>query len=128
MAQLRWQEPADGSDTLAIAQIRWRRTNGSELHQPKITKWVQNLPESGARTHPRSQGKDLQRQAWRWALAQRAGDGSLPSGREIADQFGRHERWGRMVKRSGTARELSSGHSELALRLVEQQSSPAAGE
>ena len=62
------------------------------------------------------------------ALAQRAGDGSLPSGREIADQFGRHERWGRMVKRSGTARELSSGHSELALRLVEQQSSPAAGE
>jgi hypothetical protein len=26
MAQLRWQEPADGSDTLAIAQIRWYRT------------------------------------------------------------------------------------------------------
>ncbi len=26
MAQLRWQEPADGSDTLAIAQIRWHGT------------------------------------------------------------------------------------------------------
>ncbi len=37
-------------------------------------------------------GRDLQRQAWHWALAQRAADGSLPSGREIARQFGRHER------------------------------------
>ena len=26
MAQLKWQKPADGSDTLAIAQIRWHRT------------------------------------------------------------------------------------------------------
>jgi hypothetical protein len=25
MAQLRWQKPADGSDTLAMAQIRWQR-------------------------------------------------------------------------------------------------------
>jgi hypothetical protein len=36
--------------------------------------------------------RDLQRQAWQWALANRAGDGSLPSGREIARQYGRHER------------------------------------
>src|SRR6266568_2829496 len=39
-------------------------------------------------------GRELQRQAWHWALAHRAGDGSLPSGREIARQYGRHERWG----------------------------------
>jgi hypothetical protein len=26
MAQLRWQKPADGSDTLAMARIRWQRT------------------------------------------------------------------------------------------------------
>jgi len=26
MAQLRWQKHADGSDTLAIARIRWHRT------------------------------------------------------------------------------------------------------
>jgi hypothetical protein len=31
--------------------------------------------------------RDLQRQAWQWALANRAGDGSLPSGREIARQY-----------------------------------------
>jgi hypothetical protein len=58
--------------------------------------------------------RDLQRQAWQWALANRTGDGSLPSGREIARQYGRHERWGRLVKRAGAAGELG----EPALRLV----------
>jgi hypothetical protein len=48
-------------------------------------------------------GRDLQRQAWHWPQANRGSNGSLPSGREIAEQFGRHERWGRLVKRSGCA-------------------------
>ena len=73
-------------------------------------------------------GKELQRQAWHWALAHRAGDGSLPSGRQIARHYGRQERWGRLVKRAGTAGELGPDPSEPALRLVEQQSSSAAGE
>ncbi|MGE5286717.1 MAG: DUF2637 domain-containing protein [Micromonosporaceae bacterium] len=46
-------------------------------------------------------GRDLQLQAWQWAQANCAQDGSLPSGKEIARQYGRHERWGRIVKRSG---------------------------
>jgi hypothetical protein len=29
------------------------------------------------------------------------GDGSLPSGKAIAGQYGRHERWGRLVKQAG---------------------------
>jgi hypothetical protein len=37
---------------------------------------------------------------------QESGDGSLPSGRDIGREYGRHERWGRMVKRSGLAGEL----------------------
>jgi hypothetical protein len=57
--------------------------------------------------------RDLQRQAWQWALANRLGDGSLPSGREIARPYSRHERWGRLVKRSGAAGEFASG-SELS--------------
>jgi hypothetical protein len=65
-------------------------------------------------------GQDLQRQAWQWAQANRLDDGSLPSGREIADQYGRHERWGRMVKNSGCAGEFGLG-SETGLRLVEQR-------
>jgi hypothetical protein len=45
----------------------------------------------------------LQLQAWRWARANRASDGSLPSGKAIAGQYGRHERWGRLVKQAGLA-------------------------
>ena len=52
-------------------------------------------------------GRGLRREAWQWAEANRAGDGSLPSGREIARQYGRHERWGRLVKRSGIAGEFT---------------------
>jgi hypothetical protein len=57
-------------------------------------------------------GRDRQRQAWQWALANRAEDGSLPSGREIARQYGRHERWGRLVKRSGASGELTTGSED----------------
>jgi hypothetical protein len=64
-------------------------------------------------------GRDLQRRAWEWAQANRAGDGTLPSGRQIARQFGRHERWGRLVKRSGCAGEFAIS-GEPGLRLVEQ--------
>src|SRR5215470_16076733 len=41
-----------------------------------------------------------------------------PSGREVAGQYGRHERWGRLVKRSGTAGEFSTPPSEPALHLI----------
>ena len=65
-------------------------------------------------------GRELQRQAWQWVQANRADDGSLPSGREIARQYGRHERWGRLVKRSGSTGEFAFDGEE-DLRLVEQQ-------
>lgn len=58
---------------------------------------------SGRARGQRNAGVDLQRQAWEWALANRAQDGSLPSGRMIARRYGRHERWGRLVKRAGLA-------------------------
>jgi Protein of unknown function (DUF2637) len=51
---------------------------------------------------------DVRRDAWRWAQDNRAKDGSLPSGRAIGTRYGRHERWGRMVKRSGLAGELAT--------------------
>jgi hypothetical protein len=62
--------------------------------------------------------RDLQRQAWQWALANRAGDGSLPSGREIARQYSRHERWGRLIKRAGTSVELADAPGEPASHLA----------
>jgi hypothetical protein len=54
-------------------------------------------------------GRDLQMQAWHWALAHTAVDGSLPSGQEIARHFARHERWGRLVKQAGAAGALGAG-------------------
>jgi hypothetical protein len=39
-------------------------------------------------------GLDVRRQAWQWAQAHLGSDGSLPSGRAIGNQYGRHERWG----------------------------------
>ena len=56
----------------------------------------------------RASGPDLRLEAWRWAQDNRAEDGSLPSGSQIARQYGRHERWGRLVKRSGLAGELAA--------------------
>jgi len=66
-------------------------------------------PESGKGSASRGQaGRDVQVLAWRWALVNRAGDGSLPSGRDIGRQHGRHERWGRLVKHAGLAGELDT--------------------
>jgi hypothetical protein len=58
----------------------------------------QRRPAAGAALHRAGGGGALQLQAWQWALAHRAGDGSLPSGKTIAGQYGRQERWGRLVK------------------------------
>lgn len=54
----------------------------------------------------RAAGEDVRRQAWGWAVANRGVDGSLPSGKMIADRYGRHERWGRLVKSAGAAGEF----------------------
>ncbi len=43
----------------------------------------------------------IQREAWAWALDNRREDGSLPTGQELAKQFGRKPRWGRLVKQKG---------------------------
>jgi hypothetical protein len=39
-------------------------------------------------------------------VANKAADGSLLSGKVIADRYGRHERWGRLVKAYGNAGEF----------------------
>jgi Protein of unknown function (DUF2637) len=57
--------------------------------------------QSSSRSSTRTAGSRLQHEAWEWALANRTEGGALPSGKAIADRFGRHERWGRLVKRHG---------------------------
>jgi hypothetical protein len=64
-----------------------------------------------ARPGRRVSGRDLQQRAWQWAVAHRGADGLLPSGKQIASHFGRHERWGRLVKRAGMAGQFSTGNT-----------------
>jgi hypothetical protein len=62
------------------------------------------LPDAGR--GPAGRGREAQLLARLCAQANQSGDGALPSGRDIGRQHGRHERWGRLVKRSGLAGEL----------------------
>lgn len=52
--------------------------------------------------------REVQARAWQWAQANRASDGSLPSAKHICSQYGRQERYGRLVKRPGLAGELNT--------------------
>jgi hypothetical protein len=51
---------------------------------------------------------DLQRRAWQWTVAHRTPKGDLPPGRAIGSQFGRSERWGRLIKQAGRAGRLDT--------------------
>jgi hypothetical protein len=48
-------------------------------------------------------GQEARVVAWQWAMANRSGDGSLPSGKDICRAHGRHERSGQLAERSGLA-------------------------
>jgi hypothetical protein len=87
-----------------ISRTDGRDETGQRLRQhPSGTRRRSERPGG-----PGSASRDLQRRAWQWALANPAGNGSLPTGREIAQRYGRHERWGRLVKRSGAAGDLAA--------------------
>jgi hypothetical protein len=58
------------------------------------------------RSRPRRPASELQHNAWQWAIANRTAAGDLPSGKAIAERFGRRERWGRLVKQAGTTGRL----------------------
>jgi Protein of unknown function (DUF2637) len=66
------------------------------------------LTVPAGRTHRPKAGRSLQGDVWLWAHEHKAKDGSLPLGADIARQYGRHERWGRLVKRSALAGELTT--------------------
>jgi hypothetical protein len=65
-------------------------------------------PAAAVGDRPRCMRQAVQRRAWQWALANRRPDGSLPAGAEVARQFGRSDRWGRLVTCLGRAGQLAS--------------------
>jgi hypothetical protein len=102
--------------------MRHVRNGGTSLHIRLCAQRDADIEANGAASgenissrsrrkgYQRSVGLDLQREAWQWTRAKRAADGTFPSGRQIAQQYGRHERWGRLVKRSGLAGALDAEH------------------
>jgi hypothetical protein len=115
-----------GAYELLMRQVRRSATGEGRPQSRRPTRQVsrsEDGSEAAPRLRHRSSGsvpgsrraghggasRDLQRQAWHWALANGASDGSLPTGRQIANQYGRQERWGRLVKRAGAAGEFDVG-------------------
>jgi hypothetical protein len=101
-----------GSYELLMRQVRWAASPGEgrvaalarpEGREPAVTAKSAASPERSGRAE---YGVDVRRQAWQWALAHLGADGSLPSGKVIGDHYGRHERWGRLVKAAGNAGEF----------------------
>jgi hypothetical protein len=93
-----------GSYELLMQQIRATATSLSSerpVARSSPARTADLAPPSAAQARTgtrRAAGSGLRDEALRWAMANRSVDGRLPSGRAIADQFGRHERWGRLVK------------------------------
>jgi hypothetical protein len=99
----------------AVVALPRRPTQGSLSCLPAAT----SAPEAGpavaaalGRTGQSRNGSALRQEALDWAMANRGPDGRLPSGKAIAGQFDRHERWGRMVKQhasdAGTVRQRAA--------------------
>jgi hypothetical protein len=113
MRQVRRSAAVGGTPQCIGPGLRISRQQGRD----QILQHRRRHPSPPPRNRQRPGGRgeasrDLHRQAWEWALANRAEDGSLPTGREIAREYGRHERWGRLVKRSGAAGELAIGSED----------------
>lgn len=105
-----------GAYELLMRQVRRGAMAGSGSRE-QCSKLPQDTQGTSTPQGSPVSDRALQRQAWQWAQAHRAENGSLPTGREIARQYGRHERWGRLVKHSGCLGELAARH-EPQLRLV----------
>lgn len=89
-----------GAYELLMRQVRRGAASGRTQYTKQVSRTSKSQDGAGGKSPPRrstagagpgkrpvaSEGtaEDLQRQAWQWALAHRAVDGSLPSGREIA--------------------------------------------
>jgi hypothetical protein len=98
---------------LLMRQVRWAADAGATHRLLPQSRPAADLPSAVSRD-PRPArppgtvrradgGRQAQTEAWQWALANRADDGSLPSGKDIGVHHGHRERWGRLVKSAGLA-------------------------
>lgn len=104
-----------GSYELSMRQIRATAATASGRRRPALQSLVQAATSGSvfgvtsgsvsAPGSPREAGPTLREEALRWAISNRGEDGRLPSGKAIAEQFGRHDRWAAWSSRTApTAR------------------------
>jgi hypothetical protein len=98
---------------MLMRQVRHNAARGESPHGLRSVSSGQMRTSDRASAGHIAVGRDLQRRAWQWAKSNPAGDGTLPTGRAIARQFGRHERWGRLVKRDGLRGDLEVAEEPL---------------
>ncbi|GAA4077184.1 DUF2637 domain-containing protein [Actinomadura miaoliensis] len=98
----------------ADASTRDRSAQGEASEEARRDRALELISPGSAQVRRSRQrlrgGRDLhlQQRAWQWAMANRTAEGNLPPGKAIANQFGRSERWGRLVKQAGLAGRLDA--------------------
>jgi hypothetical protein len=105
--QVRRRAASVQSDGKVPAEPRPSRAAGTDGRKSASALTVIGAGPRPTGTGRRPSVQDLQQRAWQWAMSHRGADGSFPSGKQIASRFGRHERWGRLVKRAGIAGQFS---------------------
>lgn len=88
------------------ARVRRRAVTGVQASDAELP--AERAGAGGGQARDGGAGLDLRLRAWQWPQTNRSGDGSLPTGKEIGSKYGCHERWGRLVKRSGLEGELNT--------------------
>ena len=91
-----------------VSPSRQRSRHASSLATTAVAGTAAVIPSRQQPDRKRELAGQTQLNAWQWAQDNRARDGALPSGKDIARQYGRHERWGRLVKQAGLAGELGT--------------------
>lgn len=90
----------------AVGEFDGSEDSQKQTHAIEVCQALGGRPPFAASAPARqsaSRGDELQRQAWRWAFSRQVSDGTPSSGKAIASAYGRHERWGRLVKAAGQA-------------------------
>lgn len=96
-----------GAYEMLMGQIRQSRApQAVDDGEPDGSSKASLVREEGRGGRARERVQELHRLAWRWAQDNCRPDGSLPSGKAIAAQFSRSDRWGRWIKRAGCAGRL----------------------
>jgi hypothetical protein len=96
-----------GAYEMLMGQIRQGRAAQEAADEASDLPFDAPIDQEEDREDGKGKGaQELHRLAWRWAQDNCLPDGRLPSGRAIAAQFSRSDRWGRWIKRVGCAGRL----------------------